>query len=218
MSEPTITVCPGLYRLNLNLMHIGDARQIEKRKEILEDAKVKENEIVQQAITLMENLIDNRLSRRSYLKKNIQKLKLSLETYPKHLNTLADLAEMHRKIQLDEEANKYDDDIKTILTSNTFDDNKEIANCLLEQGYAYMFEDFDNYEKEARFSLNDASKQLIVELSNARGERKTRLQNAAQYAFKAQCLLNPKFEQLLNEHLLEKRRNGVAFLRRESRG
>ncbi|VDI38547.1 Hypothetical predicted protein [Mytilus galloprovincialis] len=213
MSKPTITVCPGLYRLNLNLMHIGDAREIEKRREILEDAKVKEHEIVKQAITLMDNLIDNRLSRRSCLKTSIQKLKHSLAINPKHLNTLADLAEMHRKIHLDAEANKYDEDIETILTSNTFDDSKEIANCLLEQGYAYMFEDFDNYEKEARFSLNDASKQLIVELSNARGERKTRLQCAAQYAYNAQCLLNPKFEQLLNEHLLEKRRNGVAFLK-----
>ncbi|CAG2230064.1 unnamed protein product [Mytilus edulis] len=213
MSEPTIAVCPGLYRLNLNLMHIGDAREIEKRRELLEGAKVKEHEIVKQAITLMDNLIDNRTSRRGCLKTSIQKLKHSLAINPKHLNTLADLAEMHRKIHLDAEANKYDEDIETILTSNTFDDSKEIANCLLEQGYAYMFEDFDNYEKEARFSLNDASKQLIVELSNARGERKTRLQNAAQYAFKAQCLLNPKFEQLLNEHLLEKRRNGVAFLK-----
>lgn len=65
----------------------------------------------------------------------------------------------------------YDVDIQKALISNNFEDRKEIANCLLEQGYALLFEDYVNNEKKARLSLKEASKQLTEEVSNAKDDR-----------------------------------------------
>ncbi|CAC5371056.1 unnamed protein product [Mytilus coruscus] len=190
--EQPVLICPGFYRLNLNLMYMEDTDQIERRKEMLNEAKVMENSVIHYAVNLMENLIDNRFSCRSCFTKNIQKLKEVLKTNPNHLNTLADLAEMHRKMHFDEEAKIYDDDIQRVLTSNDSASRKEIAYCLLEQGYACLFEEFGNYEQKARFHLKEASHQLILEVNNTRGERKKRLQNATQarsYAYIAHSLI-----------------------------
>ncbi|CAG2219501.1 unnamed protein product [Mytilus edulis] len=188
--EQPVPMCPGFYKLNLNLMHMEDISQIERRKEILEDAKVNENEIVQQAITLMVNLIDNRFSRRSCLKTSIQKLKEGFRTNPNHLNTLADLAEMHRQLNVYVEAKLYDDAIQRVLTSNDLKDRKEVAQCFLEQGYECLFEEFGNYELKARLGFKDISKQLIAKVKIASNDRKQSLQNPTHSLLTAQCLLD----------------------------
>lgn len=210
--EQPVAMCPGFYKLNLNLMHMEDISQIERRKEILEDAKVKENEIVQQAITLMVNLIDNRFSRCSCLKTSIQKLKEGFRTNSNHLNTLADLAEMHRQLNVYVEAKLYDDAIQRVLQSNDLNDRKEVAHCLLEQGYACLFKEFGNNELKARLGLKDISKQLIAEVNIASEDRKQSLRNATHSLLTAQCLLDGMCSQPMNQHLFEKRQKSVALL------
>ncbi|CAG2186415.1 unnamed protein product [Mytilus edulis] len=144
-------------------MYSSDQTRVENRKIALETAKEKEHHIVHKVVDLMQTLIDNPLQKRRYMVHNIKKLENNIDQNPMHLNTLADLAVLYRNNQLDGKATALDDRINKILNGSDPNDMKEKAVCVLEQGYAVLFEEYTENELEAQQKMEDSFKLIMVE-------------------------------------------------------
>ncbi|CAC5397602.1 unnamed protein product [Mytilus coruscus] len=182
-------ICPGLFRMKLNLMHTSGQVQIENRKIALNTASEREHEIVREVVDLMRTLLDNPLQKHRYIPQNIKKLERNIKNNPKNLNTLADLADLYRTNNLKEKAKIIDDKIGKILDSSDPDDIKEKAICTVEQGYAVLFEEFTENEIEAQQKLIDSSELIKAEQNISVGERKDLLSRASKYTVNARRLL-----------------------------
>ncbi|CAC5397593.1 unnamed protein product [Mytilus coruscus] len=151
--------------MKLNLMYSSDQTRVENRKIVLDTAKQKKHRIVHSVVDLMRTLMDNPLKKRRYMAYNIEKLENNIKQNPTHLNTLADLAVLYRNSQSDGKATELDDKINKILNSSDEIDIKEKAVCVLEQGYAVLFEEFTENELEAQQKMEDCFRLIMVEQS-----------------------------------------------------
>ncbi|CAG2215811.1 unnamed protein product [Mytilus edulis] len=153
-------------------MYSSDQTRIENRKIALETAKQKEHHIVHKVVDLMQTLIDNPLQKRRYMVHNIKKLENNIDQNTMHLNTLADLAVLYRNNQLDGKATALDDRINKILNGSNPNDMKEKAVCVLEQGYAVLFEEYTKNELEAQQKMEDSFKLIMVEQSKCTSDKR----------------------------------------------
>ncbi|CAC5397598.1 unnamed protein product [Mytilus coruscus] len=182
-------ICPGLFRMKLNLMYTSGQAQVENRTMALDTAIEREHEIVHGVVDLMRILLDNSLRKHRYIARNTKKLEHNIKNNPKHLNTLADLADLYRSNNLKEKAKLIDDKICKILQSSDPDDITEKAICIVEQGYAVLFEEFKENELEAQQKLADSFELIKAEQNSYIEERKHLLCLALKYTVNARRLL-----------------------------
>lgn len=193
MTKPeSKNIRPGLFWMKLNLMYSSDQTRIDNRKIALETAKQKEHHIVHKVVDLMQTLIDNPLQKRRYMVHNIKKLENNIDQNPMHLNTLADLAVLYRNNQLDGKATALDDRINKILNGSNPNDMKEKAVCVLEQGYAVLFEEYTENELEAQQKMEDSFKLIMVEQSKCTSDKRRNvfLSRASKCSIDARRLLS----------------------------
>ncbi|CAC5375170.1 unnamed protein product [Mytilus coruscus] len=169
MTKPEFkSIRPGLFWMKLNLMYSSG----QNRKTALDTAKQKEHHIVHKVVDLMQTLMDNPLKKRRYMAHNIKKLENNIDQNPMHMNTLADLAVLYRKSQLDGKATALDDRINKILNGSDPINIKEKAVCVLEQGYAVLFEEFTENELEAQQKMEDSFQLIMVEQSKCTSDKR----------------------------------------------
>ncbi|CAG2202071.1 unnamed protein product [Mytilus edulis] len=218
-------ICPGLLRMKLNLMYTSGQTQVENRTMALDTAIEREHEIVHGVVDLMRTLLDNPLRKHRYIARNTKKLEQNIKNNPKHLNTLADLADLYRSNNLKEKAKIIEDRIGKILQSSDSDDIKEKAICIVEQGYAVLFEESKENELEAQQKLADSFELIKAEQSSSIEERKDLLSLALKYTVNAQRLLclaiNCKSDDTIAEEKkssIEMFQKGIQYLRNTSYG
>lgn len=90
--------------MKLNLMHTSGQDQVVNRKIVLDTATERGHDVVHGVVDLMRTLLDNPLQKHRYIGQNITKLERFIINNPKHLNTLADLAELYRTSNLIQKA------------------------------------------------------------------------------------------------------------------
>ncbi|CAG2254343.1 unnamed protein product [Mytilus edulis] len=216
-------ICPGLFRMKLNLMYTSGQTQVENRTMALDTAIEREHAIVHGVVDLMRTLLNNPLRKHRYIARNTKTLEQNIKNNPKHLNTLADLADLYRSNNLKEKAKIIEDKISKILQSSDSDDIKEKAICIVEQGYAVLFEESKENELEAQQKLADSFELIKAEQSSSIEERKDLLSLALKYTVNAQRLLclaiNCKSDDTIAEEKkssIEMFQKGIQYLRNTS--
>ncbi|CAG2192456.1 unnamed protein product [Mytilus edulis] len=129
----------------------------------------------------------------------------------------------HRSNNLKEKAKIIEDKIGKILQSSDSDDIKEKAICIVEQGYAVLFEEFKENELEAQQKLADSFELIKAEQSSSIEKRKDLLCLALKYTVNAQRLLclaiNCKSDDTVAEEKkssIEMFQKGIQYLRNTS--
>ncbi|CAC5384698.1 unnamed protein product [Mytilus coruscus] len=106
-----------------------------------------------------------------------------------HLNTLADLAVLYKNSNLADKAAFIDEKIDIILKSSDPNDIIEKAICVLEQGYAALFEEYTENGLAAQQRLLESLELIKVEESTAVGQKRDVLCQASNYTMDARRLL-----------------------------
>ncbi|CAC5406194.1 unnamed protein product [Mytilus coruscus] len=118
-----------------------------------------------------------------------------------------------------EKAKIIEDQIGEIVESRDPDDIKEKAICIVEQGYAVLFEEFADNELEAQQKLVDSFELIKAEQNISIGERKDLLCLASKYKVNARRLLCLAFnckgaDTVTNERSsVEMFQKGIQYLR-----
>ena len=206
-------ICPGLFQMQLKLMSTSNQARIENREIALHNAKEKDHPIVHDVIDLMIIDLNNPLRKRRYLPYNIEKLELIMRRNPNHLNTLADLAVLYRNSNLIEKAITTEEKIDKILKGSDQHDNKEKAVCVLEQGYAELFEEYTEDGLEAQQKLFECLELIKVEKSTAVGRTKDFLCQASNNAMGARRLLFQAINCKTTHSFVNKKKSSVEMLK-----
>ncbi|CAC5379186.1 unnamed protein product [Mytilus coruscus] len=175
--------------MKLNMMHRSNQAWIENRKIALHNAKEKEHQIVHDVVDLMIIVLDSPLQKRRNKAYNIEKLERKMRHNQNHLNTLADLAVLYRNSNLPDQAAIIEEQIDTILKRSDPNDIIEKAICVLEQGYAALFEEYTENGLEAQQRLLESVRLINVEQRTAVGQKKDVLNRALNYTMEARRLL-----------------------------
>ncbi|CAG2186414.1 unnamed protein product [Mytilus edulis] len=198
-------ICPGLINVKLNLLHTSNQAWIDNRKKALHNAKEKEHPIVHDVVELMMIVADSPSQKRRHKANNIEKLARQMRHNQNHLNTLADLAVFNRNSNLPEKAAILEERIDKILKSSDPDDIIEKAICVLEQGYAALFEDYTGSGIEAQQMLLESLQLIKVEQSTAIKEKKDVLCQASNYTLNARRLLFQALNRKTNDSFFNKK-------------
>ncbi|CAC5406193.1 unnamed protein product [Mytilus coruscus] len=182
-------ICPGLFNMKLNVIHTSNQTWIETRKIALHNAKGKEHQIVHDVVDLMIIVLDSPLQQRRNKSYNIAKLERKMRHNQNHLNTLADLAVLYKNSNLADKAAFIDEKIDIILKSSDPNDIIEKAICVLEQGYAALFEEYTENGLAAQQRLLESLELIKVEQSTAVGQKRDVLCQASNYTMDARRLL-----------------------------
>ncbi|VDI13863.1 Hypothetical predicted protein [Mytilus galloprovincialis] len=137
----------------------------------------------------MLTLLDNPLQNRRRIAQNIEKLEQNIKTNPKHLNTLADLAVLYRTINAEDKAVALYETTNAILKSNDPNDIKEKAVCVLEQGYAVLYDELSQNEFEAQHKLADSLQRMQLEKHISVGKKHDLLCQASKHTIIAQQMV-----------------------------
>ncbi|CAG2186413.1 unnamed protein product [Mytilus edulis] len=205
-------ICPGLFQMKLKLMSTSNQARIENREITLHNAK-KDHPIVHDVIDLMIIVLDNPLLKRRYLPYNIEKLELIMRRNPNHLNALADLAVLYRNSNLVDKAIPIEEKIDEILKGRDPNDIKEKAVCVLEQGYAELFEEYTEDGLEAQQKLLECLELIKVEKSTAVGRAKDSLCQASNNAMGARRLLFQALSCKTTDSFVDKKKSSVEILK-----
>ncbi|CAC5361698.1 unnamed protein product [Mytilus coruscus] len=205
-------ICPGLFQMRLKLMYTSNQARVEKRKIVLHNAKEKDHPIVHDVIDLMIIVLDNPLRKRRYLPYNIEKLELKMRHKPNHLNTLADLAVLYRNSNLVDKARITEEKIDKILKGSDPNDIKEKAVCVLEQGYAELFEEYTEDGLEAQQKLLESLELIRNEQSTALGRTKDFLCQASKNAIGARRLLFQSLSSKTTDSFVDKKNSSVEMI------
>ncbi|CAC5365879.1 unnamed protein product [Mytilus coruscus] len=182
-------ICPGLFNMKLNVIHTSNQTWIETRKIALHNAKGKEHQIVHDVVDLMIIVLDSPLQQRRNKSYNIEKLERKMKHNQNHFNTLADLAVLYKNSNLADKAAFIDEKIDIILKSSDPNDIIEKAICVLELGYAALFEEYTENGLAAQQRLLESLQLIKVEQSTAVGQKRDVLCQASNYTMDARRLL-----------------------------
>lgn len=167
-------ITPGLTYLNLNIMFENDISLIQDAIIGLQQRIEDEHSAVHNVLNNMIAILKSKFNREKIESRRI--LETILKRDPKNLNALADFEQLCRDHHRITEADKYKMRINNIMEGNTVDDRRAKATCLMEQGYAILYEESANKEQLSKDKLSESYRMLLSEQRKAMGNRKDYLQ------------------------------------------
>ncbi|CAG2238751.1 unnamed protein product [Mytilus edulis] len=149
-------------------------------------------------------IVDSPSQKRRNKANNFEKLERKMRHNENHLNTLADLEVLNRNSNLAEKAAILEERIDKILKSSDPNDIIEKAICVLEQGYASLFEDYTGSGIEAQQMLLESLQLIKDEQRTALGEKKNVLCQASNYTLDARRLMFQALNCKTNDSFFDK--------------
>ncbi|XP_071127713.1 uncharacterized protein [Mytilus edulis] len=169
-----VAVLPGLWKLNLNITFENDIKLTADAVEGLKKRITYENVIVH---NVLENMIAILKSKSSRGKIESRKcLENILSRDPRNLNALADIEYLSRTQHRTSEADQYKTRLEKVLQGHTINDVRTKSICVMEQGYAILYEESANIEHISKNRLSESYRMLLSEHKKGTGRRKDYLQ------------------------------------------
>ncbi|VDH92156.1 Hypothetical predicted protein [Mytilus galloprovincialis] len=169
-----VAVLPGLWKLNLNITFENDIKLTADAVEGLKKRITYENIIVH---NVLENMIAIFKSKSSRGKIESRKcLENILSRDPRNLNALADIEYLSRTQHRTSEADQYKTRLEKVLQGHTINDVRTKSICVMEQGYAILYEESANIEHISKNRLSESYRMLLSEHKKGTGRRKDYLQ------------------------------------------
>ncbi|CAG2234749.1 unnamed protein product [Mytilus edulis] len=161
-----VAVLPGLWKLNLNITFENDIKLTADAVEGLKKRITYENIIVH---NVLENMIAILKSKSSRGKIESRKcLENILSRDPRNLNALADIEYLSRTQHRTSEADQYKTRLEKVLHGHTINDVRTKSICVMEQGYAILYEESANIE---HISKTDFPKAIECYCLSIKGNR-----------------------------------------------
>ena len=165
-----LNIVPGLFGLNLNILHAIDMHMIDNAKYAILNSIQHEHRIVANVQKTMVALLKTKIPRES------REARIELEQIvresPRHLNALADLETIYRNLYRITDADRCRRTIDNILKSTSDADVQIKRTCLLEQGYTILLERTIVNENTLVLKISDIHKILTAEYDKSDGERR----------------------------------------------
>jgi len=165
-----LNIVPGLFGLNLNILHAIDMHMIDNDKYAILKSIQHEHRIVANVQKAMAALLKTKIPRET--REARIELEQIVKESPKHLNALADLETIYRNLYRITDADRCRRTIDNILKSTSDADVQIKRTCLLEQGYAILIERTIVNENTLVLKISDIRKILTAEYDKSYGERR----------------------------------------------
>ncbi|CAC5365559.1 TLR2 [Mytilus coruscus] len=104
-------------------------------------------------------------------RQSILRLENILEQDPRHLNALADIEYLCRSLHRATEADRYKEVLDVIMNGDKTEDRRSKALCLMEQGYAILYDVDANVEHITKDRLSESYRMLLSEHRKSTGTR-----------------------------------------------
>ncbi|XP_052079476.1 uncharacterized protein LOC127717738 [Mytilus californianus] len=162
-------IIPGLFDLNLNIMFQNDMHVIEDTIKSLYKRLTQEHKVVHNVLNNMIAVVKSKPWRGK--NDSIICLENILERDPRNLNALADIEYLCRCVHRVTEADMYKEVLDAILNGGKIEDRRSKAICLMEQGYAVLYDEDANVEHITKDRLSETYRMLLSEHKKGTGKR-----------------------------------------------